>query len=113
MSGIYSLLYKCYCEIGNLSSAQNAIDSAIEYRLEFLGVTIDDVKKNNVKDKSLGELFFLKSVRDPKFLTNPKFDYYYIALSAACGYNESIDFLQSLGMKYKKVLKKKSIDGRW
>ena len=112
VSSVYSLLYKCYCIIGKMISAQKAIDSAIEYRLDFLGVIIDDVKNNNVKDNNLGELFFLKSVGNPNRQTDFKCDYYFMALSAECGYKESLDFFRSLGMKYKKVLKKKSIDGR-
>lgn len=78
-----------------------AFDIAVQYRIKYLGATIEDIFTGKLKDERIG--IWLESISKihAVFLNNEETSEHYAVMAALCGNQEAIDVCKRFGLNYR------------
>lgn len=82
-----------------------AFDIAVQYRIKYLGATIEDIFTGKLKDERIG--IWLESISKiyAVFLNNEEASEHYAVMAALCGNQEAIDVCKHFGLNYSPIKK--------
>lgn len=89
-----------YLEGKAYENSVEAFDIATQYRMRFLGVTVEDLCAGRIKDKRIGTWLNSISKMYAVFLHNDASSERYAVLAALCGNQEAIEFCEHFHFDY-------------
>lgn len=94
-----------YLEASAYDNCVEAFDIAAQYRMRYLGITLEDLCAGKVKDERIGIWLYFISKLDAVFLHKEEAAEQYAVLAALCGNQEAIEFCEHFKLNYNPVRK--------
>lgn len=94
-----------YLEANAYVNSVKAFDIATQYRMRYLGATVEDLCAGRIKDEHIGIMLNSISIIQGVYLQNDAKSEQYAILAALCGNQESIEFCEHFKLDYSPHIK--------